>query len=282
MSTGQFLKQPARAGASALVRFLEGRLQRWFKLSLVLNLFLAALAAWFAHAARLARRPPSHQSSAEKADLTHRTTDPIQLFRPIRWRDIESTEYQTYIANLRNIGCPEQTIRDIIVADVHSLYSPRFRALKQTRSAFEIWAKESARTAFTVLDAEAQQVHAEEKAVISTLLGPERNDSKSEVSSTHASLPQRSQSSGSPTTVPLVFQGVESIKLNQVQLEVINDLRRQFEEDLGLSDFDVNDPSYQQRWQQAQRANDDLFVGLLGGQFYLDYQAQALDPAVSH
>src|SRR5262245_41874041 len=118
MSTGQFLKEPARAGASALVRFsVKARLQRWFRLSLILNLVLAAVAAWFAHAARLARRLPPQQPGVEKPDFAHRTTEPLQFARPIRWSDIESSEYRTYIANLRSIGCPEQTIRDIIVAD---------------------------------------------------------------------------------------------------------------------------------------------------------------------
>jgi len=33
------------------------------------------------------------------------------------WQQLESPDYQTYVANLRDIGCPEQTIRDIIIAD---------------------------------------------------------------------------------------------------------------------------------------------------------------------
>lgn len=35
-----------------------------------------------------------------------------------RWSQVESTNYFAYIANLRTIGCPEQTIRDIISADL--------------------------------------------------------------------------------------------------------------------------------------------------------------------
>jgi len=34
------------------------------------------------------------------------------------WSQLESTDYATYIANLRAAGCPEQTIRDIISADL--------------------------------------------------------------------------------------------------------------------------------------------------------------------
>jgi hypothetical protein len=42
---------------------------------------------------------------------------------------VESADYRAYIANLRRIGCPEQTLRDIILADVNMLYTPRYAAL---------------------------------------------------------------------------------------------------------------------------------------------------------
>ena len=34
------------------------------------------------------------------------------------WRQVESGDYVTYVKNLRASGCPEQTIRDIVSADV--------------------------------------------------------------------------------------------------------------------------------------------------------------------
>ena len=50
---------------------------------------------------------------------------PTAEARPFYWRQIESADYRIYIANLRAIGCPEQTIRDIITADVDSLCAAR-------------------------------------------------------------------------------------------------------------------------------------------------------------
>ena len=41
------------------------------------------------------------------------------------WGEIESADYPTYIANLKDIHCPEQTIRDLIIADVNALYARR-------------------------------------------------------------------------------------------------------------------------------------------------------------
>src|ERR1700738_4329918 len=39
------------------------------------------------------------------------------------WQEVETPDYPTYVANLRDIGCPEQTVRDIIIADVNALYA---------------------------------------------------------------------------------------------------------------------------------------------------------------
>jgi LysM repeat protein len=47
----------------------------------------------------------------------------VQVFKQyFDWSQVESEDYTSYIENLRRIGCPEETIRDIIVADVDDLY----------------------------------------------------------------------------------------------------------------------------------------------------------------
>jgi RNA polymerase sigma factor (sigma-70 family) len=44
------------------------------------------------------------------------------------WRQVESPDYRTYIKNLRSVGCPEQTIRDIVVADVNAFFNTKERS----------------------------------------------------------------------------------------------------------------------------------------------------------
>ena len=41
------------------------------------------------------------------------------------WSEVESADYKEYISRLRAVQCPEETIRDIIVADINKLYAPR-------------------------------------------------------------------------------------------------------------------------------------------------------------
>src|SRR5262249_48270219 len=41
------------------------------------------------------------------------------------WRQLESEDYRTYIKNLRSVGCPEQTVRDIVSADLFQGFAAR-------------------------------------------------------------------------------------------------------------------------------------------------------------
>ena len=41
------------------------------------------------------------------------------------WSQIEADDYQTYAENLRRIGCPEETIRDLVKQDLDKLYDQR-------------------------------------------------------------------------------------------------------------------------------------------------------------
>lgn len=52
------------------------------------------------------------------------------------WETVESEDYRKYIANLRAIGCPDETISDIIRADVNKLFAAR---KKETQEPFEYW-----------------------------------------------------------------------------------------------------------------------------------------------
>lgn len=55
------------------------------------------------------------------------------------WRTIESSDYRRYIAGLRTIGCPEETIRDIIIADLNKLYAQKARALNPALKDYRFW-----------------------------------------------------------------------------------------------------------------------------------------------
>jgi hypothetical protein len=61
------------------------------------------------------------------------------VVREISWQQVESPDYREYIANLRAIGCPEETIRDIINADVNKLYDEKKKLARGAPKKFEYW-----------------------------------------------------------------------------------------------------------------------------------------------
>src|SRR6266478_5564731 len=73
---------------------------------------------------RTIRAIPEPSTAGESLPTSH--PEMIQCFH---WSQIESEDYRVYAANLRALGCPEATVRDIIIADVNELYSRRVNEL---------------------------------------------------------------------------------------------------------------------------------------------------------
>jgi hypothetical protein len=90
-------------------------------LSLLANVLLAAGLVFSSRRASLA----SNTTAAGETSSTVIRTNVEVRHQFLSWSHVESADYATYIANLRNIGCPEQTIRDILIADVNALYARR-------------------------------------------------------------------------------------------------------------------------------------------------------------
>jgi hypothetical protein len=89
------------------------------------------------------------------------------------WREVESADYRAYIANLRRIGCPEQTLRDIILADVNKLYAPRYAALAGRAPELAWWGKFDKKHALRPeLATQLRALNEEKKGVLQRLLGP--------------------------------------------------------------------------------------------------------------
>ncbi len=89
------------------------------------------------------------------------------------WRQVESSDYRTYVSNLRAIGCPEQTVRDIIIADVTSYFAAKEKDGRILTNHVQFWRTDidPKKWVRAQLVAQYEQFEAERKAVIGTLLG---------------------------------------------------------------------------------------------------------------
>jgi hypothetical protein len=118
-------------------------------------------------------------SASPSSEVTGGTTNIALGNRPniivrrqfISWREIESPDYPTYIANLRDIGCPEQTIRDIIIADVNTLFSRRL-ATELVSADQQWWRSEPDSNVVAAASEKVRALEDERRVLLTKLLGP--------------------------------------------------------------------------------------------------------------
>lgn len=138
-------------------------------LSAGLNLALGAIL--FFSGQRKAHPPPHVAAEPEVTGTNQAKAKVILRKQFFVWQQLESTDYPTYIANLRAIACPEQTIRDIIIADVNQLYAKK--RLMEVVTPDQQWWRSTPDT--NVLRAAAAKIVAleqERRDLLTTLLGP--------------------------------------------------------------------------------------------------------------
>jgi hypothetical protein len=67
----------------------------------------------------VAAKPLALRAATESSTTRTATRPPAPPPRVCTWRDLESQEYMSYLARLRAAGCPEPTVRQIVVSDVN-------------------------------------------------------------------------------------------------------------------------------------------------------------------
>ncbi len=140
-------------------------------ISVGLNLMFAA-AFFFG-----TRNFPKTANSAPVPDIdllssSNRTKTNVVVRRQnFTWEEVESDNYVTYIKNLRDIGCPDSTIRDIIVADVDELYAHR-RATEVVSADHQWWTSEPNMDAIQNAALKLKTLETERRVLLTRLLGP--------------------------------------------------------------------------------------------------------------
>jgi hypothetical protein len=115
-----------------------------------------------------------HRNKEPEPTATNSTPRFVVRRQYFNWSEIESDDYPTFIANLRRIGCPEITIRDIIVADVNQLYAQR-RAQEVVTAESEWWKSEPDLNATEAAVKKINDLEKEKADFLTKLLGPNWN-----------------------------------------------------------------------------------------------------------
>jgi len=136
--------------------------------SLGVNIALAAV--WFFSTRALSARYAAEATALGAAPTVLTRTNVVTRRLPFSWREIESADYATYLANLRDIDCPEQTIRDIIIAEVNAVYS-RKRATELVTAEQQWWRSEPDPEVVQAAAEKARGLEDERRALLTSLLG---------------------------------------------------------------------------------------------------------------
>lgn len=108
--------------------------------------------------------------NAVPAPLTQVKTNVVLRRQFFTWQQVESDNYPIYISNLRSIGCPEQTVRDIIIADVNAVYA-RKRATEVVTTEQQWWRTEPDTNIIDRANEQISELDAERRGLLTSLLG---------------------------------------------------------------------------------------------------------------
>jgi hypothetical protein len=136
-------------------------------ISLGVNILLAVVFLFSER--RFIRR--SRELAASLGLVSEPKTNVVVRRQIFSWQEVESPDYPTYIANLRAINCPEQTIRDVIIADVNSLYS-RIIATNLVTPQQQWWRSQPDTNVIQAAAEKLRSLDDERRALLTKLLGP--------------------------------------------------------------------------------------------------------------
>ncbi len=124
----------------------------------------------------VATAKPSSSAATGKTSAEKVVAEPVD--KPFHWHMLESEDYRQFVANLRAIKCPEQTIQDIVYADLERLLAKKFRAvnvkykINRDNASSDYWkSDEEFLLAKYERDREGRKVHEERRESLIALLG---------------------------------------------------------------------------------------------------------------
>ena len=124
-----------------------------------------------------ARVPSPSALKAARKNNKRSAPTPVVVIQTnqFHWSSIESADYPEYVANLRSVGCPESTIRDIVLTDLMKYYAGRRGQAMTNGHEFKYWETDEKRKQTAAQEAAREKEFArldrEVAAVVRKLLG---------------------------------------------------------------------------------------------------------------
>lgn len=196
--------------------------------------------------------PPPRTPEARAVRVENVTTNAFS------WANVESADYRDYIAKLRAIGCPEETVRDIIIADVSKLYAGRVASLYPSGKDFKFWAVDDnkKRNEERERAQKRRELEREKSALIKELIGVDLET-------------EMARWSGRPDDSDWRYGFLSAER--QEQLKALQDKYRDLER-AAWGENGGNDPEARARLAAVRAQREAEMAQLLGPQDYQEYQ----------
>lgn len=262
---------------------------------------------WKRGGASEVRQPTAAGSVAQMVESNHheRATSAQEAVVPaFHWKQLDAADFPTFVKNLRAVGCPEATIRDIIQGELAEIYAAKRREAESELPTVSEFARE-------VLKERLQKLAMEETSLLASLTSSGAvttrsdeatvfagSDKPTQAGATAASVAtseESSQQDGSVLTPAAFLVGNDpnqagtmnelSVRptdptLDAAAAQTIAIMRDEFALSLAGAGNDSSSPLYRQRWLAAQRQNDEIFSSLYGGDGFVRAQAEAAQKQV--
>lgn len=235
-------------------------------------------------------------ASDHKASKTNPTNPDPSLVKKFHWSDVESEDYSVFISRLRDVGCPESTIRDIVKGEMTANSASKRKQLEQQILHSSGWAPPVGMTRQSFLAAQYRKLDKEVETMTNAVIGSVSSSHSNEGATTN-STPQQSarypmvlgginfqptpQPNSNGTTTPnsatssrlggapaYVSPGV--ISATPEQIASIKEIQQKFVSDVGGPYQDPTDPQYEEKWNSAQWVSDQIFKARFGWAAYND------------
>ena len=147
-------------------------MKRLLQLSLLLNVVLLSIAAWRSTGRTPPPVAPTEQREPAKPALKRTVRPgPNTPAAKMPWNKIESTDPAQYIANLRAIGCPEQTIRDLVLMRVCRQFRDRLLAAEAEVARAWDYTRQRSQESWNESNRQRQELRDEMISTVESLLG---------------------------------------------------------------------------------------------------------------
>ena len=208
---------------------------------------------------------PSRLASAEKPDAVPNQPS-------FHWSQLISTDDAEYMVNLRSIGCPENTIRDIITAAIGHQYDDKRRLVAEEKAKHSLDTVSAQNAVAALWD--------EQNDLIARLFGTSGTFGRGTVrkAPVASSAETRTAVQGSALAryddpLPLAMREPDPAwGLSADQIFIWNRIADKFVQAVGGPGQDPNDPAYHERWQVAQEEADEQMKLHLGWETFGELQ----------